>query len=92
MSNDKFIDDMSLEGKPEKPEKLDMELESPSALEIGVKLREIFPYENTIEVETGFKLVKMAAGNYTLNNKTPLEDLTAKDLNKINGFLKSRKG
>ena len=89
MNKEKFdIEDMALEGN-EKTEKLDMEL-SPSPSEIEAKIKEIFPNEDVIEIEPGFKLSKMMAGNYLFNDATSLKDLTTEDLNKIDDFLKSR--
>lgn len=88
MSEEKFnVDDMALEGD-EKSEKFNMELESPAPSEIEARIKELLPHKDIIEIEADFKLVKMASGNYVLNYKTPLEDLTPEDLNKIDKYLK----
>lgn len=86
--NDFDFDEMALED--EEPErKLDMDLESPTPSEIEARIKKLFPNEDIIKVDEKFELLRMAAGNYRLNN-TALEDLTVADLKRLDDFLKTK--
>ena len=89
MSENKFdIDDMALEDN-EQSEKLDMDLESLSPVEIAARIKESFPDANIIKVNDKTDLVKMASGSYSLGD-TALKDCTPDELNEIDNFLKSK--
>lgn len=84
------IKDMSLNDEPKK-ENLDMNLESPSPVEIEARIKEAYPNQDIIKVNDKTSLMRMASGGYKFGD-TSLEDCTPDDLNKIDTFLKSKGG
>lgn len=87
--SDKLIDDMALEDE-EKVEPLpEMSLDSPSAVEIGIRLAKAFPGEDVIKFDEKTSLLKMASGGYRFGDCN-LKDCTVDDLNKIDEFLKKK--
>lgn len=92
MSNNKKFDvkDMALEDEKKVEKPPDMSLESPSHSEIEARIKEAFPDKNIIKIDDSSSLMRMATGNYRLDD-TSLDDLPAKDLNRIDIFLKENK-
>lgn len=90
MSEDDFVENMSLE-ETDKDNKLDMDLEGPDPVEIGDRLRKLFPSEDLIDLIDDLKIMKMADGSYSINN-VPLKEIASWDLQKIDDFLKSKGG
>ena len=88
--NEFNIDDMALDEESQEKEEFDMGLESRSPFEIEAKIKEMFPDQDVIKVEEGLEIMKMASGDYTVNNKL-LKDLRAEDLNKIDDFLSKKR-
>lgn len=92
MSEKEFsINDMALEGKKEPEKKLDMSLTDLNFAEVATRISTTFPDQDINKVDEKVDIVKMASGGYNLGD-TALKDCTPDDLNRIDAFLKSKKG
>lgn len=84
------IENMTLEDD-KKFEKLDMELGGPDPEDIGNRIKKLFPDMDLIDLIDDLKIIKMASGEYTINN-VPLREIASWDLEKVDSFLKSKGG
>lgn len=90
-NGDDIIKDMSLLDKEKETKKFDMSLESPASSDLEARIKKSFPEDNIIRIDEKTEILKMASGNYRLND-TEIKDLNSTELNRIDLFLKSKEG
>ncbi len=88
---DDIIEDMSLEGDKKEFDVDDMSLEGPEPEQIEAGLRNVFPGKDSIKIEGGFEVTRMASGEYRKNGVTPIQDLKQDDLDIIENYIKDAK-
>lgn len=88
---EKYIEDMSLENKPQEEKPLDMNLEGPDPGHLGVRIAKLFPDTDVIDLIKDLQITRMADHSYRVKDKT-LKELSSMDLEKIDKLLKSKGG
>jgi len=88
---DKTIEDMSLAGDVKHSEPIDMDLEGPDVVHVGMRIQKLFPDVDVIDLIDDLKIMRMADGSYQVKGKS-LKELASWDLQKIDDFLKEKEG